>query len=33
MEIIGNYDEFLVLPIAMIIHNLGVKNAMVVYGE
>lgn len=33
MEVLGVYDESLVLPIAMVIHNLGVKNAMVVYGE
>ena len=33
MEVIGVYDESLVLPIAMVIHNLGVKNAMVVYGQ
>lgn len=33
MEVLGVYDESLVLPIAMVIHNLGVKNAMVVYGQ
>ncbi|MDR3223380.1 MAG: anthranilate phosphoribosyltransferase [Methanobrevibacter sp.] len=32
-EVIGVYDESLVLPISMVIHNLGVKNAMVVYGH
>jgi len=33
MEVIGVYNQELVLPIAMVIHNLGVKNAMVVYGQ
>lgn len=33
MEVIGVYEESLVLPIAMVIHNLGVKNAMIVYGQ
>ncbi|MDR2545119.1 MAG: anthranilate phosphoribosyltransferase [Methanobrevibacter sp.] len=32
-EVIGVYDESLVLPISMVIHNLSVKNAMVVYGH
>jgi len=29
----GVYDESLVLPLAMVIHNLGVKDAMIVYGQ
>lgn len=33
MEVIGVYDESLLFPLAMVIHNLGVRNAMVVYGE
>ena len=33
MEVLGVYDESLVLPIAMVIHNLGVKDAMIVYGQ
>ncbi|MDR2623547.1 MAG: anthranilate phosphoribosyltransferase [Methanobrevibacter sp.] len=33
MELIGVYDEELVLPISRVIHNLGVKNGMVVYGQ
>lgn len=33
MEVIGVYDQSLVLPLAMVIHNLGVKDAMIVYGQ
>lgn len=33
MELIGVYDETLVEPIAHVLKNLGVKNAMVVYGQ
>ena len=33
MELIGVYDEALVEPIAHVLGNLGVKNAMVVYGQ
>jgi anthranilate phosphoribosyltransferase len=33
MEVMGVYDESLVLPLAMVIHNLGVKDAMIVYGQ
>lgn len=33
MELLGVYDEGLVEPIAKVLANLGVKNAMVVYGQ
>lgn len=33
MELMGVYDETLVEPLARVLANLGVKNAMVVYGE
>jgi anthranilate phosphoribosyltransferase len=33
MELMGVYDGALVEPLAQVLCNLGVKNAMVVYGE
>ena len=33
MEVMGVYDEALVEPLAKVLCNLGVKNAMVVYGQ
>lgn len=33
MELMGVYDESLVEPLAKVMHNLGVKRAMVVYGR
>lgn len=33
MELMGVYDETLVEPLARVLYNLGVKNAMVVYGQ
>lgn len=33
MEVMGVYDEALVEPLAKVLLNLGVKNAMVVYGQ
>ncbi len=33
MELLGVYDESLVEPIAKVLANLGVQNAMVVYGK
>ncbi len=33
MEVMGVYDGALVEPLARVLSNLGVKNAMVVYGE
>jgi anthranilate phosphoribosyltransferase len=33
MELLGVYEEDLVKPMAQVLHNLGVKNAMVVYGQ
>lgn len=33
MELMGVYDESLVEPLARVLANLGVKNAMVVYGQ
>ena len=33
MEVMGVYDEALVEPLARVLCNLGVKNAMVVYGQ
>lgn len=33
MELMGVYDEELVEPLAKVLFNLGVKNAMVVYGQ
>ena len=33
MELLGVYDEALVVPLANVLKNLGVKNAMVVYGQ
>lgn len=33
MEIMGVYEEELVEPLAKVLYNLGVKNAMVVYGQ
>ncbi|MDR3062842.1 MAG: anthranilate phosphoribosyltransferase [Methanobrevibacter sp.] len=32
-EVMGVYDESLVLPLAQVLCNLGLKNAMVVYGQ
>jgi anthranilate phosphoribosyltransferase len=32
MELLGVYDEDLVEPLAKVLHNLGVNNAMVVHG-
>jgi anthranilate phosphoribosyltransferase len=33
MEVMGVYNESLVIPLAEVLNNLGVKNAMVVYGH
>lgn len=33
MQLLGVYDEELVEPMAQVLSNLGVKNAMVVYGQ
>lgn len=33
MQVMGVYDENLVEPLARVLFNLGVKNAMVVYGQ
>jgi anthranilate synthase/phosphoribosyltransferase len=33
MQVLGVYDKSLVLPLANVLHNLGVKSAMVVYGH
>lgn len=33
MELLGVYDEALVVPLAKVLKNLGVRNAMVVYGQ
>lgn len=33
MQLLGVYSEELVEPLARVLHNLGVKNAMVVYGQ
>ncbi|MDR3170412.1 MAG: anthranilate phosphoribosyltransferase, partial [Treponema sp.] len=33
MELLGVYDEDLVEPMAQVLSNLGVKNALVVYGQ
>lgn len=33
MQLMGVYDESLVEPLAKVLHNLGVKRAMVVYGQ
>ena len=33
MQVMGGYDEKLVEPLARVLSNLGVKNAMVVYGQ
>lgn len=33
MQLLGVYDEALVEPLAKVLYNLGVKNAMVVYGQ
>ncbi|MDE7432774.1 MAG: anthranilate phosphoribosyltransferase, partial [Lachnospiraceae bacterium] len=33
MQLLGVYDETLVSPLAKVLFNLGVKNAMVVYGR
>ncbi|GHV66747.1 anthranilate phosphoribosyltransferase [Spirochaetia bacterium] len=33
MELLGVYDEELVEPMAQVLSNLGVKNALVVYGQ
>lgn len=33
MQLLGVYDESLVEPLAKVLYNLGVKNAMVVYGR
>lgn len=33
MQLLGVYSEELVEPLARVLHNLGVKKAMVVYGE
>jgi len=33
MELLGVYDEDLVEPLAKVLHNLGVENAMVVHGH
>ncbi|RGZ00955.1 anthranilate phosphoribosyltransferase [Clostridium sp. AM58-1XD] len=33
MELLGVYDESLVVPLAKVLKNLGVRNAMVVYGQ
>lgn len=33
MQLLGVYDEALIEPLAKVLYNLGVKNAMVVYGQ
>ena len=33
MQLLGVYDEYLVLPLAQVLINLGVKRGMVVYGQ
>ena len=33
MMLLGVYDEYLVEPLARVLHSLGVKRAMVVYGQ
>jgi anthranilate phosphoribosyltransferase len=33
MEVMGVYEEALVEPLARVLENLGVRNAMVVYGQ
>ena len=33
MQLLGVYEEVLVEPLAKVLYNLGVKNAMVVYGQ
>lgn len=33
MQLLGVYSESLVEPLARVLHNLGVKSAMVVYGQ
>lgn len=33
MQVLGVYDELLVEPLAKVLQNLGVKSAMVVYGQ
>ena len=33
MQLLGVYDDELVEPMAQVLYNLGVKNAMVVYGQ
>lgn len=33
MQLMGVYDESLVEPLARVLHNLGVKSGMVVYGQ
>ncbi len=33
MQLLGVYDESLVEPLARVLHSLGVKNGMVVYGQ
>lgn len=32
-QVLGVYDEYLVNPLAHVLHNLGVKKGMVVYGQ
>ena len=33
MQLLGVYDEYLVMPLAQVLMNLGVKRGMVVYGQ
>lgn len=33
MQLLGVYDEYLVEPLAQVLINLGIKNALVVYGQ
>ena len=33
MQLLGVYDEYLVLPLAQVLINLGIKRGMVVYGQ
>ena len=33
MQLLGVYDEYLVLPLAQVLMDLGVKKGMVVYGQ
>ncbi len=33
MQLLGVYDEELVLPMAQVLYNLGVRNSLVVYGQ